>query len=84
MDFFQLRERIEALCQALSIPNVFFPGPYPTILPITPEPRRSLCRRKSSGVFGTIHPLVAKKYGIQVEVLAAELAADALLQPPTL
>ena len=30
------------------------------------------------GVFGTVHPLVAKKYGIGGEVLAAELAIDAL------
>ena len=30
------------------------------------------------GVFGAIHPLVAKKYGLNGEVLAAELAIDSL------
>ena len=34
---------------------------------------------KEIGVFGTIHPTVAARYGLSGEVLAAELRMDALL-----
>lgn len=34
---------------------------------------------KEIGVFGTIHPTVAARYGLSGEVLAAELQMDALL-----
>ena len=78
MDFFQFKGVIEALCQALSIPDVSF-----SAVSDNPSYHPGRCAAVYAGenllgVFGTIHPLVAKKYGIQVEVLAAELAADAL------
>lgn len=78
MDFFQFKGVIEALCQELSIKDVSF-----SAVRDNPSYHPGRCAEVFSGetrlgVFGTIHPLVAKKYGMQEEVLAAELAVDAL------
>ena len=35
---------------------------------------------KPAGVFGTVHPTVAARYGLSGEVLAAELPLDALFE----
>ena len=45
----------------------------------TPTTGKVLIDGKEIGVFGTIHPTVAARYGLSGEVLAAELQMDALL-----
>ena len=78
MDFFQFKGIIETLCQELSIKDVSF-----SAVRDNPSYHPGRCAEVYAGetrlgVFGTIHPLVAKKYGMQGEVLAAELAVDAM------
>lgn len=60
MDFFQFKGVIEALCQALSIPDVSF-----SAVSDNPSYHPGRCAAVYAGenllgVFGTIHPLVAK------------------------
>lgn len=78
LNFFQLKGVIEALCRELNITDVTF----------TPETDNSAyhpgrCARVRAGahnlgVFGSVHPTVAKNYGLSGEVLAAELSVEAL------
>ena len=78
MDFFQFKGVIEAICRELNIKDVAF---VPEKKNPSYHPGR--CAKVYAGetyvgVFGAIHPLVAKKYGLNGEVLAAELAIDSL------
>nr|WP_300127060.1 phenylalanine--tRNA ligase subunit beta [uncultured Butyricicoccus sp.] len=78
MDFFQFKGVIEALCRELNIQNVAFvpeknnPSYHPGRCAAVYAGEARL------GVFGAVHPLVSKKYGMNGEVLAAELTMDAL------
>ncbi|MDY2969437.1 MAG: phenylalanine--tRNA ligase subunit beta [Butyricicoccus pullicaecorum] len=78
MDFFQFKGVIEAICRELNVKDVSF-VPEKT----NPSYHPGRCAKVYAGeayvgVFGAVHPLVSKKYGIGGEVLAAELAIDAL------
>ncbi|MGX8699602.1 MAG: phenylalanine--tRNA ligase subunit beta, partial [bacterium] len=80
MDFYQLKGAVESLLSALRIGNAEFeaerenPGYHPgRCAAITVDGRRL-------GVFGQIHPLVVKNYGLDVELYAAELNLAALLE----
>ncbi len=78
MDFFQFKGILEALCRELNLKDVSF-----SAVRDNPSYHPGRCAEIFAGetrlgVFGTIHPLVAKKYGMQEEVLAAELAIDAM------
>ena len=78
MDFFQFKGVIEAICRELNVKDVSF-VPEKT----NPSYHPGRCAKAYAGeayvgVFGAVHPLVSKKYGIGGEVLAAELAIDAL------
>ena len=76
--FFQLKGVIEALGRELHLKQLQFvqqtenpsyhPGRCATVL----------ADGKELGVFGTVHPLIAARYGLGGEVLAAELRMDAL------
>ena len=80
LDFFQFKGIIEALCRELNLKDVSF-----SAVRDNPSYHPGRCAEVFAGttrlgVFGTIHPLVAKKYGMQEEVLAAELAIDAMFE----
>ena len=73
------RGAIEALLRELNIKGASF-APEKS----NPSYHPGRCAKvlidgKEIGVFGTIHPTVAARYGLSGEVLAAELQMDALL-----
>ena len=79
-NFFQLKGLIEAICTKLNIKDISF-----TADKENPSYHTGRCAKVYSGqtllgTFGTIHPVVAKKYGFNTEVLAAELAMDKLAE----
>lgn len=78
MDFFAFKGVIEAICRRLDVKNMRF-----TPDSENPSYHPGRCARVYSGetllgTFGAIHPTVAKNFGLSGEVLAAELALDAL------
>ena len=78
MDFFALKGVVEAICRRLDIKNVRF-----TPDSENPSYHPGRCAKVYSGdtllgTFGAIHPTVAKNFDLSGEVLAAELALDAL------
>mgnify|MGYP002561953360 CR=1 FL=1 len=79
LSFFQFKGAIEALLRELNIKGASF---APEKANPSYHPGRCakvLIDGKEIGVFGTIHPTVADRYGLSGEVLAAELRMDALL-----
>ena len=79
-NFFQLKGLVEAILTKLNIKDVSF-----TADKENPSYHTGRCAKVYSGetllgTFGTIHPVVAKKYGFNTEVLAAELSMDALAE----
>ena len=79
LSFFQFKGVIEALLRELNIKGASF-APEKS----NPSYHPGRCAKvlidgKEIGVFGTIHPTVAARYGLSGEVLAAELQMDALL-----
>ena len=79
LSFFQFKGAIEALLRELNIKGASF---APEKANPSYHPGRCakvLIDGKEIGVFGTIHPTVAARYGLSGEVLAAELRMDALL-----
>lgn len=80
MEFFAFKGVIEALCRRLDVKNVSY-------VPDSGNPsyHPGRCAKVYAGetllgTFGTIHPTVAKGFGLSGEVLAAELALDALYE----
>ena len=78
LPFFQFKGVIEALCRELNIKDVSFVADSEN-----PSYHPGRCAKVYAGdallgTFGAVHPLVAKKYGFNTEVLTAELAMDAL------
>ena len=78
LSFFQFKGVIEAICRELNVKDVQF-------MPETGNPSyhpgrcaNILIRGEVVGVFGTVHPTVAARYGLSGEVLAAELPLDKL------
>ncbi len=76
LDFFQFKGVIERILTECRITDVSFEA-------ITDNPSyhpgrcaRILSGNTEIGLFGTIHPLVAKKYGTDSEILAAEINVD--------
>lgn len=83
LNFFAFKGIIEAMIRELHIPNVSF-------LPETENPsyHPGRCARivtdgQELGIFGTVHPSVAKSFELSGEVLAAELSVDVLLHANT-
>ena len=80
VDFFALKGVVEAVLQELRVENVSF-------RPITDNPsyHPGRCAQVLSGnavlgLFGQIHPLVARNYGVDTEFYCAELDFEALFQ----
>ena len=78
LSFFQFKGVIEAICRELNVKDVQF-------MPETDNPSyhpgrcaNILIGGEVVGVFGTVHPTVAARYGLSGEVLAAELPLDKL------
>ena len=76
LSFFEFKGVIEKILEGCRIADISFE-------PVTDNPSyhpgrcaRILSGETEIGVFGTIHPLVAKKYGTGAEILAAELNVD--------
>ncbi|MGE4548423.1 MAG: phenylalanine--tRNA ligase subunit beta [Intestinibacillus sp.] len=78
LNFFAFKGVLEALCRELNVKNISFvpeksnPSYHPG------RCARILAGDRPLGVFGTIHPAVAKAYDLSGEVLTAELSLDAL------
>ncbi|MGO5094742.1 phenylalanine--tRNA ligase subunit beta [Agathobaculum sp. LCP25S3_E8] len=80
LSFFQFKGVVEAICRELNVKNVQF---MPEKSNPSYHPGRCaniLIDGKPVGVFGTVHPTVAARYGLSGEVLAAELPLDALFE----
>ena len=78
LSFFQFKGVVEAICRELNIRDVQF---MPEKANPSYHPGRCanvLIGGEQAGVFGTVHPTVAARYGLSGEVLAAELRMDAL------
>ncbi len=78
LSFFQFKGVIEAICRELNVKDV-------SVVADTENPsyHPGRCAKVYAGetllgAFGTVHPVVAKKYGFTAEVLSAELIMDAL------
>ena len=78
-DFFKMKGEIEAFLRGMNVPEARYTAEKhdPTFHP-------GRCARVSVGgvdlgCFGQIHPLVARSYGIDAEIFAAELNFTALL-----
>ena len=78
-DFFKMKGEIEAFLRGMNVPEARYTAEKhdPTVHP-------GRCARVSVGgvdlgCFGQIHPLVARSYGIDGEIFAAELNFTALL-----
>ena len=76
LSFFEFKGVIEKILEGCRIADISFE-------PVTDNPSyhpgrcaRILSGETEIGVFGTIHPLVAKKYGTGAEILAAELNVE--------
>lgn len=83
-DFFSLKGEIEAILRGMRVK----PAAY-TAVKDNPSYHPGRCARitvdgQEVGIFGQVHPLVAKNYGIDADIYAAELdftALTALLAP---
>lgn len=78
LNFFQFKGAIEMLLTQMDIKNLCFE-------PETDNPSyhpgrcaKILSGETSLGVFGTIHPVISKEYGMDSEVLTAEINVNAL------
>ena len=79
MDLYRLKGAVEAVLRALRIENVRYETEREN-----PSYHPGRCARVYTGdtllgVFGQIHPLIAKNYGVEPEMYCAELSFDALL-----
>ena len=77
-DFFKLKGEIEAILRGMNVR----PAEY-TAVKDHPSYHPGRCARltidgQDVGIFGQVHPLVAKNYGIDAEIYAAELDFTAL------
>lgn len=78
LSFFQFKGVIEALCRELNVEHVDFAADTENPSYHPGRCAKIYANETLLGVFGTVHPMVAKKYGFSAEVLAAELNMDAL------
>ncbi len=79
MDFYAMKGAVEAVLKDLRVENVTFRAETGN-----PSYHPGRCARvtaggSSIGVFGQIHPLVAKNYGVDGTFCCAELSLDALM-----
>ncbi len=82
MDFFALKGVVEAVLTAIRAEDVHFEGPTGAPSDNSYHPGRCATVWVGSdcvGIFGQIHPLVAKNYGVDAELYCAELSFDELM-----
>ena len=81
MDFFTMKGAIEAILQDLRAQDVHFEGPTGAPSDASYHPGRCASVWSGSnciGIFGQIHPLVARNYGVDSALYCAELSFDEL------
>ena len=82
MDFFTMKGAVEAILKDIRAKDVRFEGPTGAPSDASYHPGRCATVWSGSdcvGIFGQIHPLVARNYGVDGELYCAELRFDALL-----
>ena len=83
MDFYAMKGVIEAILKGLRAKDVRFEGPTGAPSDASYHPGRCATVWSGSncvGIFGQIHPLVARNYGVDAELYCAELSLEALEQ----
>ena len=81
MDFFTMKGVIEAILTEIRAENIHFEGPTGAPSDNSYHPGRCATIWSGSdciGIFGQIHPLVAKNYDVDAEFYCAELSFDEL------
>ena len=82
MDFYTMKGAIEAILKDIRAKDVHFEGPSGAPSDASYHPGRYATVWSGSdciGVFGQIHPLVARNYGVDGELYCAELSFDELM-----
>ena len=82
MDFYAMKGAIEAILKDIRAKDVHFEGPSSAPSDASYHPGRCATVWSGSdciGVFGQIHPLVARNYGVDGELYCAELSFDELM-----
>ena len=82
MDFYAMKGTIEAILKDIRAKDVHFEGPSGAPSDASYHPGRCATVWSGSdciGVFGQIHPLVARNYGVDGELYCAELSFDELM-----
>ena len=82
MDFFSMKGAIEAILKDIRAVDVHFEGPSGAPSDASYHPGRCATVWSGSdciGIFGQIHPLVARNYGVDGELYCAELSFDELM-----
>ena len=82
MDFYTMKGAIEAILKEIRAEDVHFEGPTGVPSDASYHPGRCATVWSGSnciGIFGQIHPLVTRNYGVDGEFYCAELSFDALM-----
>ena len=82
MDFYAMKGAIEAILKDIRAKDVHFEGPSGAPSDASYHPGRCATVWSGSdciGVFGQIHPLVVRNYGVDGELYCAELSFDELM-----
>ncbi len=82
MDFYAMKGVVEAVLKDIRAADVHFEGPTGAPSDASWHPGRCATVWSGSdciGIFGQIHPLVARSYGVDGELYCAELSFDELL-----
>ena len=82
MDFYTMKGAIEAILKEIRAEDVHFEGPTGAPSDASYHPGRCATVWSGSnciGIFGQIHPLVTRNYGVDGEFYCAELRFDALM-----
>ena len=82
MDFYAMKGVVEAVLKDIRAADVHFEGPAGAPSDASWHPGRCATVWSGSdciGIFGQIHPLVARSYGVDGELYCAELSFDELL-----
>ena len=82
MDFYTMKGAIEAILKEIRAEDIHFEGPTGAPSDASYHPGRCATVWSGSdciGIFGQIHPLVARNYGVDGELFCAELNFDELM-----
>ena len=82
MDFFAMKGAIEAILKDIRAKDIHFEGPSGAPSDASYHPGRCATVWSGSdclGIFGQIHPLTARNYGVDGELYCAELSFDELM-----